>query len=181
MREETPVIPSTSSQNDGTSMSETPCSPVPSQTQPMSPFKIPTFYRKQTKARRSAPYGRVLTDENVMNDKRKKLREKQEAEERKRVREEKKKNKQVTSRGKGSKGCKGKALSGKRKSSLNSSDENECENVQCLFCEGWFLDGTGGTWCMCIQCREWCHCECAGLDENDVKDYTCDMCVYSKK
>ena len=146
---------------------------------PISPFKIPSFYRQtSTRKKRSVPFCRILTDDNIINEKRAKMREKEEAEEKRKIREQQRLDRK--SKGKTSKGVKvkGKGPSKKKKSMQEPSGS---ENVQCLFCEGWFLDGMGGNWCMCISCKQWSHCECAGLEENDQSNYTCDVCRQSKK
>lgn len=61
--------------------------------------------------------------------------------------------------------------------SESSSDADDEDDTECLFCnESYTKDKRGEGWIRCIVCLKWGHDACAGVDPDDVDEFTCDFC-----
>ncbi|CAF4891604.1 unnamed protein product [Pieris macdunnoughi] len=86
--------------------------------------------------------------------------------------------KQVTDNGKKKKQKVVRKKKEKRHESESSGDEDDTE---CMFCtQPYSNDVTGEGWVRCVNCLNWGHEECAGIDSDDFDDFTCDICVTVK-
>ncbi|KAF5296248.1 hypothetical protein FQA39_LY12585 [Lamprigera yunnana] len=67
------------------------------------------------------------------------------------------------------------------KNSDSSSESNESQSEECIFCCEKFVNSSKGEgWIRCNKCLKWAHDQCAGVDEDD-DDFTCDLCLSHTK
>jgi hypothetical protein len=84
------------------------------------------------------------------------------------------KKKQAEENKKRKKDAKEKIKNKKTKSAKNK--KNDDDNVPCIYCQGKYLESNEG-WAACSLCRNWAHCSCAGLDdEDDETVFVCELC-----
>ncbi|KAF5289743.1 hypothetical protein FQA39_LY03660 [Lamprigera yunnana] len=63
----------------------------------------------------------------------------------------------------------------------SSSESNESQSEECIFCCEKFVNlSKGEGWIRCNKSLKWAHDQCAGVDEDD-DDFTCDLCVEPHK
>ena len=180
---ETPIVP------DSPEDSPQPSSSFTVNPEEISPLPNSTQVRSQKRKRGSAailtssPYKRQLTEE----------RENKAAKEREK---EMKKNKQSANNGVRRNilatqptVTKNKATEKRqqRKSKITVQEESSSEDgsdndTDCMFCRDTYLRSTGGEgWIRCSTCLEWAHEECAGVEDEECDDFTCDFCLRKLK
>ena len=60
------------------------------------------------------------------------------------------------------------------KKDKKSQENDEDDNVPCLYCSGRFNESRQGEeWIRCNMCNEWAHEDCADLCD---ADFTCNLC-----
>uniref|UniRef100_A0A1Y1LS66 PHD-type domain-containing protein n=1 Tax=Photinus pyralis TaxID=7054 RepID=A0A1Y1LS66_PHOPY len=62
----------------------------------------------------------------------------------------------------------------------NTRDDSEIEedsDEECIICTELYSNSQEGDgWVQCKDCKRWAHEQCAGIEENDDGDYSCDLC-----
>lgn len=156
----------------------------------INPIPKSTHIRVQKRKRGRAT---ILTDSPYKNELQKERDTKEEAEKQKLKRQDQKRLKQTcknvfqsqieteasTSKKKTKSLKKSKKLATNNHSSSDESGdpESDTDDAECLFCGDTYLRSrTGEGWVRCIQCLQWAHDQCAGVEEND-EDYACDNCL----
>jgi hypothetical protein len=61
----------------------------------------------------------------------------------------------------------------------NGKNGDQTEDVICTYCKVKFSeDVQGEIWVQCVMCEDWCHEECAGVDQDE---FICDYCLYDQQ
>ncbi|KAK9892690.1 hypothetical protein WA026_021545 [Henosepilachna vigintioctopunctata] len=69
----------------------------------------------------------------------------------------------------------------RKKQKISDSSENESD-TECHFCtESYSEDNEGEVWIRCVMCLKWGHEACAGVDNVDEGNFTCDICLSGKQ
>jgi hypothetical protein len=58
-----------------------------------------------------------------------------------------------------------------------ASSDSEPSEENCIHCQEIFSHSkVGEVWVKCSLCGYWAHDACAGVEEEDCDEYSCDMC-----
>ena len=70
-----------------------------------------------------------------------------------------------------------KSTTSKKGKAKATKKTDETDNTECLYCQDLYINSRE-SWVQCIQCQNWAHYSCAGLEEsNKAPKYTCEICM----